>query len=284
MSADDDARLTAAAQVVATHAAPLFLLALLVVLASLGLMWWGLRRLPLRRWTPDFPGPVFVALHLGVGFALVAGAALAYAEILEEMQGDGEIGRFDDALAEAMRRSVPAGTLQAFAWITRLADTATLAVLCVAVALVLLVRGRRMLATAWVMAVGGNALLNVTLKGIFERVRPVHEHELIVAGGWSFPSGHSSGAVVAYGMLAYVLLRTLPPPWPDRLAVPLVLGAVTLAMAIGYSRMVLQVHYASDVLAGFISGAVWLAICISGAELARRAYVRRGAPDALAPR
>ena len=97
-------------------------------------------------------------------------------------------------------------------------------------------------------------------------MRPPHEVGLPVAHGWSFPSGHSSGAVVAYGMLAYVLLRTLPSRWH----LPVVLAATALAFAVGCSRIFLEAHYASDVLAAFASGTAWLTACIVGIEIARR--------------
>ena len=126
------------------------------------------------------------------------------------------------------------------------------------------------LAFGWVAAVAGNALLNVTLKQVFARVRPVHDDGLVLAHGFSFPSGHTSGAVVAYGMLAYVAMRFVPP----RSHLALMLAAVALAFAIGASRMFLRVHFASDVIAGFASGSAWLAVCIASIELTRW-YERR---------
>ena len=85
-----------------------------------------------------------------------------------------------------------------------------------------------------------HSLLNPTLKRIFERVRPVHKHGLVSEAGWSFPSGHTSGATVAYGMLALVAIRTLPPRWH----LPAVLGATALAYTVGSSRVFLQVDQA----------------------------------------
>jgi len=170
------------------------------------------------------------------------------------------------ALTAALRQHVSLTALRSFALVTRLGDTSTLTVLGIVVAALLLIASQRRLAVLWVLAVGGNSVLNVLLKGTFERVRPVHEHDLLVThSGWSFPSGHSSGSVVAYGMLAYVLVHLVAPRWQ----LPLLLLATLVALTVGFSRVFLQVHYFSDVLAGFASGLIWLTICIVSSEWLR---------------
>lgn len=86
-----------------------------------------------------------------------------------------------------------------------------------------------------------------------------------LTAGFSFPSGHSSGSVVAYGMLAYLSLRLLPVRWH----LPSLLAMVALALTVGASRLFLGVHFASDVMAGFASGIAWLALCITSIEYIR---------------
>ena len=113
-------------------------------------------------------------------------------------------------------------------------------------------------------AVVGNALLNKGLKHLFERDRPAHWHGVVTETGYSFPSGHASGTLATYGMLAYLVLRLAPPLWH----VPALLGAAWLAWMGACSRVLLQVHYASDVLAGLASGSVWLGLCIVGLRYA----------------
>jgi len=108
-------------------------------------------------------------------------------------------------------------------------------------------------------------VLNQTLKQIFSRARPLDPDVLARAQGYSFPSGHSSGAMVAYGMLAYVALQLLPTRWH----LPTLLMAAALTYTVGASRVILRVHFASDVLAGFASGLAWLALCITSVELIR---------------
>jgi undecaprenyl-diphosphatase len=207
---------------------------------------------------------------LGLGFSVIVGAALLFWAIAGTIGADQIVWRFDAAFNDALRASTSERTIRTFAMLTHLGDPLTLTLLGVVVAIVLLARNRRLLATGWIAALAGNALLNPTLKQFFERGRPLHDHGLALAEGWSFPSGHSSGAVVAYGMLAYVLVRTLPRAWHP----PVVAASAAVALTTGCSRLFLQVHYPGDVLAGFASGTAWLAVCILSVELARTAGER----------
>ena len=81
-------------------------------------------------------------------------------------------------------------------------------------------------------------------------------------------------------MLAYVLIRLLPPAQAARWGLLLVRAATALAFTIGCSRIFIQVHFATDVLAGFASGMSWLAVCSVSIEWMR--HVRRSKPDATA--
>ena len=254
------------------HALPLFFVLLVLLLALTWLGWWALQRWVLPRERGAAPTPLLLVLRLALGFGAIVLGAWVFAEIAEELRAEAALGAADQALADALRTSVPAAALQVFAALTRLADPATLAVLCIVVAAALVIAGHRWLGFGWVAAFAGNALLNFTLKQVFARVRPLHDDAIVLAHGFSFPSGHSSGAVVAYGMLAYVAMRFVPRRW--HLAV--MLAAVGLAFSIGASRVFLRVHFASDVIAGFASGGAWLAVCIASIELTRW-YARRKA-------
>ena len=124
-----------------------------------------------------------------------------------------------------------------------------------------------MLLFGWVAALAGGALLDVALKLIFRRPRPTWDMPFLAEEGWSFPSGHAMGSLVAYGMLAYLLVLH-PKSKGARLAI-LAITAL-LVLAIGFTRLYLGVHYFSDVIAGYAAGTVWLAVCISGLEVLRR--------------
>ncbi|TDP71150.1 YihY family inner membrane protein [Roseateles toxinivorans] len=199
------------------------------------------------------------------GFAIVIIAAALFAEISAQLAPGRPLSAVDAALSAFVTEHIGAGTRQVFAALTHLGDPITLTLLGIVVAWRLWLAAQTMLLLGWGLALSGNALLNPLLKDIFARTRPLLAPEHGIEPGWSFPSGHTSGAIVAYGMLAYVLVRTLPARWH----LPAVLGAAATALTVGASRVVLQVHFASDVAAGLASGIAWLTVCIVSVELGR---------------
>ncbi len=102
-------------------------------------------------------------------------------------------------------------------------------------------------------------VLMFLLKYLFQRKRPLSPL-LKAAKGLSFPSGHAIMSVTFYGLLLYILLQSVSIDW---LKFALATFLVVLIILIGYSRVYLRVHYASDVLAGFIIGCLWLFISLS---------------------
>lgn len=253
------------------HALAGFGLLLLALVVGVPLAWWLVLRYGVPREQGGGASPkTRLVIYLALSFAIIAGAAALFAAIADELGAEEELGRLDQTFADAIGQSVAPGVLRAFAWITHLGDPWLLAVWCVGGAALLLIARRRMLALGLVLAIAGNGVLNTTLKHIFERVRPVHDQAIATASGWSFPSGHTSGSLVTYGMIAYVLVRTTPARWH----LPVVIAATIVAFSTACSRVFLRVHFASDVLAGFASGTAWLVACILSVELAR--MVRQG--------
>jgi len=208
---------------------------------------------------------------LAIGSVVMLGGVLVFAWLASALTRGSLLIRFDQAVADALRANLAPWALQVFAALTHLAGTAALTVLCVVGTLVLVARRRRGLALAWLLAIAGNGVLNQSLKRLIGRFRPLDPEGALLAQGLSFPSGHSSGAVVAYGMLAYLALRFLPKAWH----LPVLVAALVLAFTVGISRVVLRVHFASDVAAGFASGSAWLALCITSAELVRGSRGKR---------
>ena len=99
------------------------------------------------------------------------------------------------------------------------------------------------------------------IKEIVTRPRPPVALHAVVEDGWSFPSGHATAAVALYGFLIYATWKFAPAPW----RIPLTLLFSAIILLVGFSRMYLGVHYASDVIGGFAVGAffLWLGILLA---------------------
>lgn len=272
----DAARAIELATAIGENALIVFGAAWLVLLLIVGAVWFVVHHHYVRRHKlPDTADARVLTATLVIGFAVILVAALLFATLPNWIGIAGGVAVADQALTDAVRRNVSLPVLQMFAAVTALANPAVLWLLAVGGAVVLLWRRESLLACIWIAAIAGNGILTRLLKTVFARARPLYEHELFTVQGWSFPSGHSSGAVVAYGMLAYVLIRSTP----VICHLPIVLLATTIAFITGCSRIFLQVHYASDVLAGFASGLAWLAVCVIAAELSRQAADHQRAGD-----
>jgi membrane-associated phospholipid phosphatase len=96
------------------------------------------------------------------------------------------------------------------------------------------------------------------LKHLFDRDRPLIPL-LEEARGLSFPSGHALMSVTFYGLLIYIVFKGFK---NKALKWTLISLLLILILIIGFSRIYLRVHYASDVIAGFSVGLLWLVICV----------------------
>jgi undecaprenyl-diphosphatase len=287
------------ADLVARHAVPVLCAAAILLLIATALFWklvnayapacwrfvvkaaqalagtrFATRALDLPVLGRSLSGTMTAARFLGV-FAILAFTFAAFAlalffELADEIGADESLGRFDVELGTALREHLSNGTLRFFSVITRLGDPEFLIVLSTVVAAGLLALRRRGLASAWIVATVSGALLNRLLKTVFERTRPLHDHGLVSETSWSFPSGHASGSMLVYGLLGYLIVRHAPRGWH----IPVALASVALIVFVGSSRVLLQVHYLSDVLAGYASGAAWVALCIAGLEMVRQRELR----------
>jgi membrane-associated phospholipid phosphatase len=222
------------------------------------------------------PGQLFrprtyLLVHLTLGLVVTL-AAGAFAVIAEDVVAGRQLARFDLAFAAALREHVSPGWRSFFVLITRLGSAWIVAPMVGVIAGRLFSRGRKLLGTTWIVSQAGGFALSELLKRLFARARPEGADPTLYDGGWSFPSGHAMSAFVLSGVAAYLLLRVVQ-SWMLRSV--LVAAALAWSLAVGFSRLYLGVHYASDVAAGFVIGVAWVAVCVSGTEVALR---RRGNP------
>jgi len=136
-----------------------------------------------------------------------------------------------------------------------------------AAAVVLAIRRRWRLAIYLLVTGAGALVLDPVLKSLVGRLRPVVAHPIAHGDGNSFPSGHSLGSIVCYGAVLLVFLPAARGRWRR----VFLAGVSTLIVLIGISRILLGVHYLSDVLGAWALGITWLGVTAFAFELTRRA-------------
>jgi membrane-associated phospholipid phosphatase len=178
----------------------------------------------------------------------------------------GVVARADPHIAYWSYRHITGALHVACEAVTQLGDAGLLAVLVV-VALAGLVRARRRFDAALLaVSAGATAVLTSAMKEAFHRDRPIYVDPVHGPKSFSFPSGHSSGAFTVYLLLAILLtvgLSTRVRSWA-------IAAACALATLIAASRVLLPVHFLSDVIAGT---AIGLAV-VAAAVIVRTAYAR----------
>ena len=134
-----------------------------------------------------------------------------------------------------------------------------------AAAIVLALRRRWRLAAYLLITGAGALVLDPVLKSLVGRLRPVVAHPIAHGAGNSFPSGHSLGSIVCYGAVLLVFL----PATHGRWRTAFITVTVTLVALIGISRILLGVHYLSDVVGAWAVGIAWLGLTTFAFELTR---------------
>lgn len=141
--------------------------------------------------------------------------------------------------------------------VTQLGSITTIIVLAVVLALVETIRTR----SAWIVpflivVLGGEEILSTTIKGLANRTRPPFDPAAVSGLGPSFPSGHSATAAAFWAAAALLLGRRRGHAARSVLTAL----AVGLAVAVAESRVLLDLHWLSDVVAGLLLGWAWFAV------------------------
>ena len=207
------------------------------------------------------PSPTRAAgLELTLGIAALLVASILFGLLAENVFTGDPIVALDRRVAVWLHaHSLPALTITMLA-VTRMHSTSGVTVLTLAFAGWLAWKRHRDWLIALLLVVPGGMAVNVLTKHAFHRARPSFEDPLLTLSTYSFPSGHTAGAMLFYGVLA-AFAMTHVATWRSRAWC----AAAALAMValVGFSRMYLGVHYLSDVVGAALESSAWLALCLT---------------------
>jgi undecaprenyl-diphosphatase len=205
----------------------------------------------------------------GLLLATFVASALLFAMLAEAVSSGDPIVSLDGAVATWLHTHATGFSTGVLGAVTLLGGARVLLAVTLVAVLALVLRRRLAHATLLGAALAGGEGLNWALKAAFERPRPSFSDPLATAAGFSFPSGHAMVSLTVYGALAFVIASSVE----SRRARALILvSALALVLAIGFSRVYLGVHYVSDVLAAYSAGLAWLTLCpltLLGASILR---------------
>lgn len=200
--------------------------------------------------------------RVGQLFLWWGGAALTFATFVRITRELLE-GKVDAIDGEILLRVAKART----SWLTGAATdltalgSSTLIVLFLVLALLVLILLRdRLGALQLVTASAGAGILTFVTMDIIERARPADAHRLIVASGFSYPSGHSVSTSALYLTIAIIGCRYVHRAGARAMVM---VGALAVPVLVAASRVYLGIHYATDVASGLSLGSAW-ALLLAG--------------------
>lgn len=183
----------------------------------------------------------------------IALGGIAIVVLLAVAVGTGMTDAFDQSLIDGLRTHGLHGLLSPLRWITELGSTGAITVVAAVTLLVGVLIGPWPHGLAGAITVGLASLGVERLKEIVARERPELLDPIVVERGFSFPSGHATLSMIAYGVLAVFVTRSR---WPRGFRVAIVVGLVVVVFLVGISRIWLGAHHPTDVLGGWTAGAV----------------------------
>jgi len=195
--------------------------------------------------------------------SVIAGGVLAFITLASEVE-HGETSRIDRRILLSMRHPgdlSPRGSRafqEAARDVTALGGVVVLGMVTAIAAGFLVLDGKGRMAIFAVGSVAGGTVLSSLLKDVFQRPRPDIVPHVVYASSSSFPSGHSMMSAVTYLTLGALLARSHE---RKRLKAYFLCLAAFLTFLVGITRIYLGVHWPTDVLAGWMAGAIWAMLC-----------------------
>jgi undecaprenyl-diphosphatase len=196
-------------------------------------------------------------LLLTLTLVVAIGGGVLFAALAYLVRTNSHLVGVDNSIATWGNAHASALSTHALDAVTQLGSIYVVVALCVALAVVETVASRNVWVVPFVVAVmGGEEVLVLTVKQLADRVRPAF-NPVAATLGPSFPSGHSATAAAFYAAAALLLGRR----HGRRTRAALAGLAAGTGVAVAASRVLLDVHWLTDVIAGLALGWAWFAVC-----------------------
>jgi membrane-associated phospholipid phosphatase len=205
--------------------------------------------------------------RLALGLLAACVVLLLFAALAGEVR-EGETQHFDESIRFAVHRLASPPVTAIVIVATQLGSPAILLPGTLAAAYVFVRQKRVRGAILLLVTMVGATLLQSLLKLLFQRTRPVPFFGLPTPTSYSFPSGHALASFCFYGALAALVAGRIRARWL-RWTIRGVAGLVIAC--VGFTRIYLGVHYASDVIAGYAAAFVWVLTVVSADRVFRPA-------------
>ena len=173
------------------------------------------------------------------------------------------VPHFDDYVRAGVQSIASPNLTALLRLLTRLGSTVGLTALGVVVVAVFLYMRRLRYIMLLLFVMAGQAVMQYGFKAIFERERPQALFDYMVGDTPSFPSGHALAATCFFGLVAHLTSLNLVSR-ASQIAVWTL--AIVIVLIVGLSRIYFDVHYPSDVAAGYLAGLIWASSVASGAR------------------
>jgi membrane-associated phospholipid phosphatase len=190
--------------------------------------------------------------RLAVALAAAAGFALVTWNVVAEVG----LARFDDDIMRWVLDHRTAWATSVLKVLTWFGSTLILWPIVGLTGVLLIARGRRWRpAILLVVALGGSILLTDLVKAATDLARPPFSTHLVEVTGSAYPSGHAMDSLAVFAALAMVVGAGRSPGARAWLWV----GAASMALIVGWSRIYLGVHWMTDVVGGWLLAVAWVA-------------------------
>ncbi|MDB6128427.1 MAG: phosphatase family protein [Verrucomicrobia bacterium] len=216
-----------------------------------------------RRFSPKG----YLGLYLTLGMLVLVVACYFFAEITEDVvTGDSSV-QFDETVATYFHQRATPAMVKAMYAISFFGSARFILPTTALIAVYLGWRRKFYPLAMVILVVGGGTLLNLAVKQVIHRHRPVFADPIATLTSYSFPSGHTMDSTLLYGLLAVFFAMSAR---HTAAKVGIFFFAAIIVALIALSRIFLGLHYLTDVLGAMAAGVAWLSLCVTGVETYRQ--------------